>query len=92
MCRVAPQVKRQVNRSSFSLLYNVAQNKHEQQKVSCFSVERNGKSTNVNLLYCLVCLMDKNGRFSVMIGQDRLSNKISVKGQLVLVCDSKTVT
>ncbi len=27
------------------------------------------KSTNVNLLSCLVCLLDKNGRFSIMIGQ-----------------------
>ncbi len=27
------------------------------------------KSTDVNLLFCLVCLSDKNGRFHVMIGQ-----------------------
>ncbi len=26
------------------------------------------KSTNVNLLSCLVCLLDKNGRLVIMIG------------------------
>ncbi len=27
------------------------------------------KSTDINLLSCLVCLSDKNGRFGVMIGK-----------------------
>ncbi len=49
---------------------------NENQKVFCVNVERRQctpffkfKSSNINLLSCLVYFLDKNGRFSVMIGQ-----------------------
>ncbi len=67
---VAPQLKKYVNQSSLPLyqLYREI-NMNEHQNVSCFNQKHcffKFKSSNVNLLSCLVCLSDKNG---IMIGQ-----------------------
>ncbi len=60
-------------------------------KISCFNPESQCtpffkfKSTDVNLLSSLVCLSDKNGIFSVIIGQIAQIGELHVKGQFWLI-------